>query len=989
VKTEFWRSVEEYTASKEVEELVHREFPALASEFTDPVGRRRFLQLMGASLALAGAGACTRQPDESIVPYVRQPEEIIPGRPLYYATAIPDAGVGVPVLVESHMGRPTKIEGNPEHPASLGATDARTQAAILTLYDPDRAQTITYRGDVRPWASFLGAMQLAVGAQRGRQGAGLRILTGRVTSPTLAGQIDSLLKELPQARWHQWEPTGRLTTREELLYRFDQADVVLSLDADFLGCGPGHVRYARDFASRQRVGEGSKGATRLYAVESCPTITGAKADHRLSLKPSQIEIFVRGFGRIAGLGFVAGEAGLPELKAAESFMLAVQKDLGAIAHRGRSIVVAGDTQPPEVHAVARLVNERLGNIGTTVIPVSSIEPQVVDHVVSLRELTSDMAAGKVDVLLILGGNPVFDAPADFNFAEALKKVGLAVHLGLYEDETSELCHWNVPLSHALESWSDARAYDGTVTIIQPLIAPLYGSRTAHEVVAALTARPERTSYEIVRESWLKTRGLDEKAWRRALHDGFVANSTAAQGPEAPPTPQAPPRPEAPPRTEDRGPAPAPRPEARGTIEIQFRPDPTIGDGQLANNGWLQELPKPLTKLTWDAAAYINPTTAERIGVVNTHVVELRANGRSIRMPIWIVPGHAHDAVTVHLGYGRRRAGRVGTRVGFDAYPLRTSDALWTTQGEIVKTGETYPLATTQNHFLMESRNAVRVATLEEYRREPDIIRHMGHTPQKTLTLYPEYEYSGNKWGMAIDLDACTGCNACVVACQAENNVPVVGKDQVMVNREMHWLRVDTYYRGDLDNPETYHQPVPCMQCETAPCEVVCPVAATTHSAEGLNDMVYNRCVGTRYCSNNCPYKVRRFNFLLYQDFTTPSLQLMRNPDVSVRSRGVMEKCTYCVQRINASRITAKREGREIRDGEIKTACQQTCPAEAIVFGNLNDPGSRVAKLKAEPRNYGLLEDLNTRPRTTYLAALRNPNPALEGTQAETPVRHED
>ncbi len=969
MKAEFWRSVEEYAASKEVEELIHREFPALASEFTDPVGRRRFLQLMGASLGLAGAGACTRQPDESIVPYVRQPEEMIPGRPLYFATAIPEAGVAMPVIVESHMGRPTKIEGNPEHPASLGATDARTQAAILTLYDPDRAQTITYRGDVRPWGGFLGAMQLAMTAQRSKQGAGLRILTGTITSPTLADQLSALLRELPAAKWHQWEPAGRVTPREEFLYHFDKADVVLSLDADFLGCGPGHVRYARDFALRRKAG-GDRPPLRLYAAESCPTITGAKADHRLPLRASEMAAF---------FGSGPGGAGLKTGPSQAGFLDTALSDLRA--HRGRSIIIAGETLPQEIHAHVRRINEELGNIGSTVVPGPSSEPRPVDHVSSIRELTAEMAGGAVDVLVIIGGNPVFDAPADLKFADALKKVGLAVHVSLSEDETSELCHWNIPLSHALESWSDARAYDGTVSIVQPLIAPLYGSRTEHEIVASLTPRPERTSYEIVREYWLKTRGMDEKGWRRALHDGFIADSAETRGPEAL-MPEAPARPAAQ--------APSPKPQApAGSIEIQFRPDPTVGDGRFANNGWLQELPKPLTKLTWDAAAYLSPATAERIGVANADLVELRANGRSVRMPVLIVPGHAADTVTVHFGYGRRRAGRVGTGVGFDAYPLRTSDAPWTTRGEIVKTGERYDLATTQNHFLMENRNVVRVATVEEYKREPEIISHMGHTPPKTMTLYPEYQYTGNRWGMAIDLDACTGCNACVVACQAENNVPVVGKSQVMVNREMHWLRVDTYYRGDLDNPETYHQPVPCMQCENAPCEVVCPVAATAHSAEGLNDMVYNRCVGTRYCSNNCPYKVRRFNFLLYQDFTTPSLQLMRNPDVTVRSRGVMEKCTYCVQRINESRITAKKEGREIRDGEIKTACQQTCPADAIVFGNLNDQNSRVVKLKAEQRNYGLLEDLNTRPRTTYLAALRNPNPELAGPQAETPVRHED
>jgi MoCo/4Fe-4S cofactor protein with predicted Tat translocation signal len=972
VKVEFWRSADEYAASREIEELVHREFPALASEFTDPVGRRRFLQLMGASLALAGAGACTRQPDEKIVPYVRQPEEIIPGRPLYFATAIAEGGIAMPVLVESHMGRPTKIEGNPEHPASLGATDSQTQAAILSLYDPDRSQTITYRGDVRPWGAFLGAIQLAMTAQRSKQGAGLRILTGTITSPTLADQFETLRKELPNATWHSWEPAARLVPGDDFTYNFERADVVLAIGSDFLGCGPGHVRYARDFASRRRAAL-STGGTRLYVVESCPTITGSKADHRLPLKPSDIVQFAQA---------ATGRADLKTGPSTTEFLNAALADLRA--HRGRSIVIAGDTQPSEVHAQVRQLNEMLGNIGSTVVPIPSIEPRSIDHVASIRDLTAAMAAGQVDMLIVVGGNPVFDAPADLNFADALKKVGLSIHLSSTEDETSGLCHWNVPLSHALESWSDARSYDGTVSIVQPLIAPLYGSRTAHEVLAALSSRPERTSYEIVREYWLKTRGMDEKQWRRALHDGFIAGSADTRGPQAPPGPEAPSRPEAP------GTARGPNPEARGPIEIQFRPDPTIGDGRFANNGWLQELPKPLTKLTWDAAAYISPATAERIGVADGDLVELRASGRTIRMPVLSVPGHAADTVTVHFGYGRSRAGRVGTGVGFNAYPLRTSHAPWTTRGEIVKTGQHYSLATTQNHFLMENRNVVRIATVEQYKHEPEIIKHMGHTPPKTLTLYPQFEYTGNQWGMAIDLDACTGCSACVVACQAENNVPVVGKSQVMVNREMHWLRVDTYYRGELDNPEAYHQPVPCMQCETAPCEPVCPVAATAHSAEGLNDMVYNRCVGTRYCSNNCPYKVRRFNFLLYQDFTTPSLQGMRNPDVTVRSRGVMEKCTYCVQRINEGRIAAKREGRDIRDGEIKTACQQACPADAIVFGNLNDPKSRVVQLKAEQRNYGLLEDLNTRPRTTYLAALRNPSPALEKKGlAATPARHED
>jgi molybdopterin-containing oxidoreductase family iron-sulfur binding subunit len=984
----YWRGLEELADSPEFREFLHREFPEQASEFVDPAGRRAFLKLMGASLALAGVGACTRQPPEKIVPYVRAPEEVVPGRPLFFATAMSLGGAAIGLLAESHMGRPTKIEGNPDHPASLGATDAFAQASVLDLYDPDRAQTITYLGDVRPWGAFLGAIQAALAVERQSEGAGFRLLTETVTSPTLADQIRALLADLPGARWHQYEPAAphasRAAARETfgqpvgVVYRVAAADVILALDADFLTCGPAAVRHARDFSARRSVSGEQAAMNRLYAVESTPTGTGAMADHRLSARPSEVEVLARAIAGRLGV-----DAGAPDVAPDRARWIdAVARDLQA--HGGASLVVAGDRQPPVVHALAHAMNHALGNIGPTVAITEPLEQEPVDQIASLRALTDEMRAGRVSLLVIVGGNPVYNAPADLRFADALRQVRLRVRLGLHSDETSELCQWHVPEAHYLEAWSDTRAFDGTCSIVQPVIAPLYGGKTAHELLTALTAQPERSSHDIVRGFWRRAfdgGGFDlqrvrpappptvaaapdpafDDAWRRVLHDGVIPGTALR---------------------EIAAPVPAVSgfsraPTSGEGLEIIFRPDPTVHDGRFANNGWLQELPKPLTKLTWDNAALVAPSTAERLNLTTGDIVEITYRDRRVAAPVWITPGHARDAVTVHFGYGRRSAGRVGTGIGFDAYALQTSDAPWFGNGAALrKTGSRHALATTQLHHSLEGRNLLRATTIAEYRDHPHVIKEMGEEPPRDLTVYPEWKYEGHAWGMAIDLNACTGCNACMVACQAENNVPVVGKEQVLAQREMHWLRVDRYYAGDLDEPDTYHQPVPCMHCENAPCEVVCPVAATVHSAEGLNDMVYNRCVGTRYCSNNCPYKVRRFNFLLYQDWTTPTLKMARNPDVTVRSRGVMEKCTYCVQRINQARIDAKLEDRAIRDGDIRTACEAACPSQAIVFGDVNDPNSRVSRLRAEERHYGMLSDLNTRPRTTYLAALKNPNPEL-------------
>ena len=990
----YWRSLGELSDSPEFREYLHREFPEQASEWNDPKGRREFLKLMSASLALAGVGACTRQPYEQIVPYVRQPEDIVPGRPLFYASAVVQSGYAQPVLVESHMGRPTKLEGNPEHPASLGGANSFTQAEILNLYDPDRAKTVTNRGEVRSWGQFLTAVQGSLSAQKAAGGAGLRILSGPVTSPSLAALIGEVLTANPQARWHQYDPAAvqGQTAGSRAVYHFDTADVVVALDADFINSGPASVRYQRDFSARRRLTDDRKVMNRLYAIESTPTLTGAKADHRLPVKASEVEAVARELAAALGSGAPAGGASVPRPGAPDiaKFVAAVAKDLQA--HRGTSVVVAGDYQPASVHQLARSMNEALGNAGATVTYGQDVEVDPTDRYASLAELTAAMDAGQVQTLLILGGNPAFTAPADLGFAEKMPKVGLIAYHSLHADETSHLSHWNLPAAHPLESWGDARSFDGTVTLTQPLIAPLYEGRSEHEVLALLTAKGDRRGMQIVKDfwtgafssgagGWTFTSPDDEPFanadafWKRALHDGFIAGtaagaaaSTGASASSPAPSPQ----------------PPAPSPQSGG-LELIFRPDPTIGDGRYANNGWLQELPKPITRLTWDTSAWVSPRLAADQNLKNGDVVELRYRGRTAKMPVWIVPGHPNESVTVYFGYGRTMAGRVGnadeTARQFNPYLLRTSDAPWFGQGlEIAKTGERYLLATTQEHHLMEGRAPVRVATLAEYTKDPEVIAHQVHAFPKTLTMYPDHAYEGYKWGMAIDLTTCTGCGACTTACVAENNIPVVGKSQVARGREMHWIRVDHYFAGDPEHPESiesYHQPVPCMQCENAPCEVVCPVAATTHSSEGLNDMTYNRCVGTRYCSNNCPYKVRRFNFLEYADWYTTSLEPMRNPDVTVRSRGIMEKCTYCVQRINHARIDAKKEERKIRDGEIVTACQATCPADAIVFGDLNDPNSRVSQMKAQHRNYGVLEDINTRPRTTYLAAIRNPNPELE------------
>jgi len=993
---QYWRTLEELAGDPHFEDLLHREFPRQASEWDETVDRRNFLKLAAASLALAGISGC-RKPEQLLVPYVNQPDEMILGRPQFYATAMPFGADAVGVLVESHEGRPTHVTGNPDHPSSLGGTDVITQASVLNLYDPDRAQTATYLGEIRAWSDFLKAASDFVGKAKILGGANFRILTGTVTSPTLAAQIESVLKQIPGAKWHQWEPAESDGAREggklafgryvSTVYRPEKADVILSLDADFLASGPGHIGYMKQFYRRRKLSGPSDTMNRLYVVEPTPSVTGSSADHRLPLKVSEVEQFARALAAKLGLG---GSGTLTP--AVEKWLDAVAGDLQK--NRGKSVVVAGEFQPAEVHALTHAINAALGNVGTTVYYTEPVEANPVNQLESFTELCADMDAGKVNTLLIFGSNPVYDAPHDFDFTTKLQKVEASVLVSTHFDETAQYCKWHVAESHYLETWGDARAFDGTISVIQPLIAPLYHTHSAFEVLAAFTDKPGLKVYDAVRDR-LKTAagsGDPEKFWRKTLNDGVVANSAYAPISVAPKFSAAS--------------LPPSKAIPAGQLEFIFRPDSNVYDGRYANNGWLQELARPVTKITWDNAALVSPRLAEKLGLTQhaaarggehgqivTNVIDISISNSKVTAAAWILPGQADDTVVLPLGYGRKNAGFTGTNKGFSAYVVRASTALWTVAAGtdvIKKTGDEYPLACTQYHFNMEGRKILATATLAEYQKNPKFAHEGDEQPPKEMTLYKEFAYPGYAWGMAIDLNSCNGCNACVVACQSENNIAVVGKDQVMRGREMHWIRIDRYYsaqtptndpssdQGDaLDNPETFFQPVPCQQCENAPCEQVCPVGATAHSAEGLNDMVYNRCVGTRYCSNNCPYKVRRFNFLRFQDWETPSFKLMRNPEVTVRSRGVMEKCTYCVQRINNARIDAEKQNRPIADGAIVTACESACPAQAIVFGNANDPNSRVAKLKAQERSYAILGELNTRPRTTYLAAVRNPNPELE------------
>jgi molybdopterin-containing oxidoreductase family iron-sulfur binding subunit len=966
-----WRSLDELNSGASN----WNEFPPGASEWPSDVSRRGFLKLMSASLAMAGAAGCTREPIHKIVSYVRQPEELNLGNPLYYATAMPLAGFGTGMLVKSREGRPIKADGNPDHPASLGGSNVWMQASLLDLYDPDRAKAVLANGDISTWADFLGGMRVALDNEAKKEGAGLRILTGTVTSPSLAAQITALLQKYPRAKWHQYEVAnsdseiqGAILAFGEPVathHHFNRANVIVSLDADFLYNHPSSLRYSRQFTNGRRVAAGETNMNRLYVVESTPTITGAMAEHRWALNSFEVSLVASDL-----LALIRGEnPGAPHYK----WLSAIAKDCKE--NTGECIVITGVHQSAEVHALVHQINHELGNIGKTITYTQRAEANPVIQTDSIRDLASDLNTGSVSLLLIIGGNPVYDAPSDLLFGEALKRCPLVVHLTESPNETSQYAHWLVPKTHLLESWSDIRSYDGTISIMQPLIAPLFDGRSEHEVLNALLAPGSSDgSYEIVRSFWAKQKAWDdfETGWRTALNSGLIANS------------QLPPKQVTLKVIPDNPPNAAPN-----RMELTFRLDPHVWDGRFLNNPWLLELPKPISKLTWDNAILISPALASKENLKDGDVIAIKSNQTSITGPVLISPGQSDYTLTVHLGWGRAVCGSTGKEKGFNAYLLRSSYALWTlTDFTILKTGRHHLLASMQKHqnIPVKEREVYREAILADWLLNPDIIKSTIKQPGIDETLYApsQHPYNGRKWGMAIDLTTCIGCNACVMACNIENNIPVVGKEQVNKGREMLWIRIDTYFSGNDRHPGIKFQPVPCMHCENAPCEYVCPVDATVHDHEGLNLQVYNRCIGTRYCSNNCPYKVRRFNFLQYSK-DTPLTALRNNPEVSVRTRGVMEKCTYCVQRIRLGSIRAREENRGIKDGEIKTACQEACPTEAIIFGDLNDPDSRVNTYKRNPLTFGMLAELNTHPRTTYSARLTNPNPQLTGAEGGVPA----
>jgi MoCo/4Fe-4S cofactor protein with predicted Tat translocation signal len=931
---QLWRGLDERGAP-----LAGRsdEFPPGAASWDDGLSRRRFLEMLGASLAIGGLSGCMRAPDQEIVSRAIPPEKRIPGVPLHYATTLTVHGAPRGVVVTQTEGRPTHIEGNRLHPLSGGAADIWTIAALLDLYHPDRLATPRRQGSAASFAEFQRDLLAAKAAVARNGGRGLRLLTGTLPSPTAWALLSRFLAAFPQARWHVHDPLEGGPTGvggEPLAERLDleRADVIFALDADFLSTRPDALRLTRQF-SRRRSGES---CNRLYVAESALSLTGIRADHRWAVAPAAFVPLAE-----ALRDAIAGRAIDPRWP----WLAAVAADLRR--HPGRSLLVAGEAVPGAARQALREANRLLENEGRTISSIPLLPPGLRPG--TLDALAAEMRSGQVETLLILGGNPAYDAPADLTFADALRKVPLSIHHTLFANETSAACAWSIPAAHDLEAWGDAQSADGTVSLRQPLIAPLYDGLSEIEVLSHLAEPVGQDGHALVRATWR----ADDDTWRRWLRDGIV-NAPAI----FPSTPV----------SDVRFPD-APAPED-GQPWIAFRPDARLRDGQHAENGWLQELPDPVTKLTWGNAALVGPATAERHGLADGDVAEFTSGGATVRLPVLRVPGHAEGGFTLPLGYGRTLAGKVGSQVGGNAYPLRRSDALWTAPLDSVKkTGHQQVLALTQHHAQMEGRDLIRVVQAGAEVPEPPVA------PKPSL--YPDFPANGHAWGMTIDLGTCIGCNACMVACQSENNIPVVGEEQVLRGREMHWIRVDRYFSGPAENPEAHFQPVPCMHCEKAPCEVVCPVAATQHSDEGLNEMVYNRCVGTRYCSNNCPYKVRRFNFLEYNGHLAESEKLRLNPNVTVRSRGVMEKCTYCVQRIETARIAADRDGRPLGGNDVVTACQSACPAEAIVFGDINDPQSAVSRSRARPGRYALLEELDTRPRTTYLPKRVNPNPELE------------
>ncbi len=945
-----WRSLEQLADTTSFRQFLEAEFPAVTDLSVGPE-RRSFLKLMAASLALAGLAGCDEPPDGRAeeVPFVRDPGHAQPGVSLSYASLALLDGVANGILVSTRNGRPLKVEGNPEHPWSRGGTDPFGQASVLDLYDPARSQSVRHLGDASSWDAFRGAMLGRFAALRAGGADGLRLLTGPVSSPSLRAQIAAMVQAFPGMRWHTHAPVGGGAAYEgaqrafgralETRWRFDRARVVVALDGDFLDPGPRQVGLAREWVAARRASANGP-LLALHAAGSLPNLTSAKADYPLVATPAEIAALAQGL-----LSDLAAPGGPPTSDDGSTLARWRARAGAALhAHRGAGLVVTGETAPAELQEAVHRLNAALGNTGQTVFHTAP----VAEPAEPLADLVSAMASGSVATLVMLDTNPVYDAAGSLGFGEALRRVRLKIHAGAYEDETALRCDWHLPLSHPLESWGDARSPDGTVGLMQPTIAPLYHGRSAAEILSLLADAEPKSGQELLRSHWQGSQAAADFAprWQTMLRAGFIADTAFA------------------PETVSLAPAkpPAAAPAASKGLTVLFRPDPTVWDGSRANNGWLQELAKPLTKLVWENALFVGPALAASSQLETGDVIALEVAGRRIEAPVWVLPGQADGVVGVTLGYGRSVPDQIASGLGYDGYALRDAADPWRATGATLrKTGRTSMFASTQHDSSMEGHTFVRV----QHEGEPAV----GETTSWTQpTLYaPPREQTGAAWGMVIDLDACIGCNACVVACQAENNIAVVGREQVALGRAMHWLRVDRYYEGPPEAPQTHFQPVPCMHCENAPCEVGCPVEATLHDSEGLNLMVYNRCIGTRACSGYCPYKVRRFNYLDYSAGAAPSVALQRNPQVTVRARGVMEKCTYCVQRIENAHIEAHKRNQPIPDGAVQTACQGACPSRAITFGDLSDKSSAVSTARADPRNYALLGELNVRPRTSYLA----------------------
>jgi molybdopterin-containing oxidoreductase family iron-sulfur binding subunit len=1018
----FWTSLEAKADPEAFQRRAAAEFPegAEGSDKADrlEVGRRTFMGVAGAAGALLGLEGCIRRPEEKILPFTKQPEYVVPGVALHYATSVRSAGEPLGLLVTSHEGRPTKVEGNPQHPSSLGGTDGYVQASILDLYDPDRSSGPAQRTGEglkdATFADFDKAFEALAKQADANKGQKLRVLLQPSQSPTVQRAQQALLTRFPQAKVYSYEPVGSANakagaklafgTAADVIYGYRRARTIVALDADFMGAEPGSPRASREFAEGRRLSSPRDGMSRLYVVEPGFTTTGGSADHRLRLPASLVGAYLKALAaELVARGAIKDPAGKPPadpgaqpaspapggsleaLRSAvagakapagvpEKWIKVVAQELTAPQAEGRSLIVVGSRQPPAVHALALALNQALGNVGRTLLLVPALEAEPAAALDGITALAKEIQTGAVDTLLILGGNPVLDAPADLRFGQLLGKLTSSIHVSEYRDETSLLTSWHVPRAHAFESWGDLRGSDGIYSIQQPLIAPLHGGRTDAECLALLGGVRFWRAHAQVRATARELLKGDnfEQQWKSTLHLGVARDATL------------------PPLTDVNLAADAlvaslrALPEAAvpsaQNLEVNFAADPALYDGRHANNPWMLELPDPISCISWDNAAYVSAATAKELGIANYDVIQIKgAGGESVEVATWVLPGQADNSITLHLGWGRPAVGRYGKGAGFDVYPLRTTRAFGFGTGfSVEKTGARYKFAQTQETHSMEGRPVAIDATLDEYRLKPEFAEFRSPT-LSTLPLWEEVKYEGHRWSMVIDLNACSGCNACLVACQAENNISSVGKEQVARGRDMYWLRLDRYFVGeDASDPQVAFQPVGCQHCEEAPCENVCPVNATAHSPEGLNDMAYNRCIGTRYCMNNCPYKVRRFNFLDFTGQVPETRRMQYNPNVSVRMRGVMEKCSYCVQRIQEAKISARRDSRRLRDGDIKVACQQACPSAGIFFGDLNDPNSRVSKLTKLDRQYKLLPEIGTQPRTSYLAKIRNPNPEMQG-----------